>query len=185
MANSLTSSVTIGATWDFHKTNTGLSDTVNNSSLSSKLSFSNGAGAGAAEELYSAIRTLAGGATETLDLSGALTNLVGDAAIAFTKIKAVIIELLSTTQDSTNGTAASSISVGNAASNQALLKADGGPLGAAAHTVTIPNGGWFAWGTTSAAGCTVANGAKDNLKVTNDDGAVTAAYRITLIGAKS
>lgn len=140
-------------------------------SYSSKARFTAiGASANQFSELYSAIRTLAGGANETLDLYGSLTNQLGE-TINFARVKVIVVELLTTT-------AASSITVGNAASNVFT-----GPLGGTTPTVTIANGGGMAFWRSDATGWTVTNSSTDNLKVLNNDGAVVATYRITLIGS--
>lgn len=156
------------------KANTSLNPTNSSQSFNTVLSFTSaGAGAGAFNEQYVAVRTLAGGATETLDLYGSLTNLVSE-TINFARIKYIGIELLTTTT-------ATSITVGNAASNGFV-----GPFGAATHTITIRNGGFWGVGCADATGLgTVTNSSTDNLKIANNDGSNTATYRITLIGATS
>ncbi len=131
-----------------------------------------GAGAGAFDQAYTAVRTLVGAASEDLDLYGGLTNVFGE-TINFVRIKAISIELLATT-------AASSITVGAAASHAWL-----GPLGGTTPTITIRNGGFYATGCTDATGFPVANGTTDVLKINNDDAAITATYRITLVGSTS
>lgn len=183
MANTLDSSVTLSATFTFSKPNTGFNDTTITSTKSNKqtLKSSNGASsAKGADQVYSAVRSLAGGANETLDLSGSLTNIFGE-TISFVRIKAILIELLSTAQDADNGTAATSILVGGAATNQALA-GSGKWFGDTSDKIRVFNGGFFACAVDNAAGVTVANASTDSLKVENEDGAVTAKYRLTIIG---
>lgn len=130
------------------------------------------------DESYSAITSIAGGGTATLDLT-ALTDLFGQ-ALNFARVKGIVIQLLSATDDSTvvtgASTAASQITVGNAALNAFPL-----PLGALTHTIVLKNGEAFAWTSPTAAGVAVSATAK-NLLITNNDGTNTAKVQITLVG---
>jgi hypothetical protein len=163
---SLSSKVSIG------KSRTPLNATTDDQSYNTTLSMGSiGAGSGAFDQVYTDVRTLAGGASETLDLYGSLVNAFNE-TINFARIKSISVELLTTTL-------ATSITVGNAASDPWT-----GPLGGTTPTVTIRNGGFFAVGCTDATGIgTVTNASADKLKILNNDGAVTATYRITIIGA--
>lgn len=186
MANTLDASVTISSTFNFAKPVTGFNDLTISSTKQNKqtLKSSNGAAsAKGADQIYSAIRTLAGGANETLDLSGSLTNVFGE-TISFARIKAILVELLSAAQDSDNGTAATSILVGGAVATQALA-GSGKWFADTSDKIRVINGGFFACAVDNAAGVTVSNGASDSLKVENEDGAVACAYRLTLIGSNS
>lgn len=120
--------------------------------------------------------SIAGGATENFDLSGVLTNIVGDATAALSAIKHICIELISVAQDSTNGTACSSITIGNHATAAWIA-----PFGAAG-TYTIVNGGYWAHEDPSAAGVAVTATTADIIKIVNNDGAVAAYVRITILG---
>ena len=193
MATTLTASAGLALSWTHEETQAGSSNTKNQGSYNKRLSFANGTGAGKADELYQTVRTLAAGASETLDFSGGagtatiggeLVNLLG-ITIAFTKIKAIFIWLLAaadTAPDgSTVGTAASSILIGGAASAQALAGASGF-LADTSDKIRVFNGGFAGFGVANAAGVAVANGATDRLRVVNEDGAVAAKYVITIIG---
>lgn len=126
-----------------------------------------GTGAGQANEMYDFIRTLASGATETLDLSGtSLQNAFGE-NIVFTGVKIVYVENLSTTE---------TLTIGNATSNQWLAW-----LGGATNTETIPPGGILLRTNLSATGWAVTNSSADQLKIANSGGASTS-YRIILMG---
>lgn len=120
--------------------------------------------------------SIAAGATNNFDLSGVMTNVVGDAAATLSAIKHILVELISTTQDSTNGTACSSITIGNHATAAWV-----GPFGATG-TYTIVNGGYWAHEDPSAAGLAVTATTADILKIVNNDGAVAAYVRITILG---
>ena len=52
--------------------------------------LANGTGSGQASQVFTDTRTLAGSATEDLDLAGSLTNAFGT-TLTFTKIKAIIV----------------------------------------------------------------------------------------------
>lgn len=195
MATTLTNTLSLACNWTHSKTQSGSSDTSNQGTYNKRLSFTNGTGAGQADELFQEIRTLAAGLSETLDFSGGtgtgsiageLVNLLGD-TIVFTKIKAIAFWLLAaadTGPDGTTvGTACSSIKVGNAAAAQALAGASGF-LGDTSDTFRVFNGGFAAFGVANAGGVAVSNGASDRLRVINEDGSVAAKYVITVIGAK-
>jgi len=133
------------------------------------LDFTFGTGASKCDQMFHDDRSLGAGASEDLDLAGSLTNAFGQ-TVTFADVKAIYIE--NTSDDS--GT---TITVGNAASNQFT-----GPLGAAAHTLTIPQGGFILLAADLADVWTVTAGTGDLLKVLNDDGANTATYKIVLLG---
>lgn len=152
------------------------------------IAFGTGAGAGACNELYAAVRTLAASTTEDIDLSAALTNVLGEAAVTLARIKAILVWLLSTSQSvgteavsggsaRVTGTACSSITLFGAASNPWQ-----GPLVGATAKLTVDNGNGFQQTRNTAAGWVV-DGTHDTLRVTNDDGAVAAKYVLALAGA--
>jgi hypothetical protein len=88
-----------------------------------------------------------------------------------------MIELLSVAQDATNGTACTSITLGAAAAHPWV----GGPF-TGTDTYTIFNGGKWIHVSESNAAMAVSSGVSDQLKVVNNDGAHTAAYKISLFG---
>lgn len=120
--------------------------------------------------------SIAGGATNNFDLSGVMTNVVGDALGTLTGIKHILVELISVAQDSVNGTACSGITIGNHATAAWI-----GPFGATG-TYTIKNGGYLADENPTAAGWPVTATTADLLKIVNNDGAVAAFVRITILG---
>jgi len=131
--------------------------------------FTNGTGANQANKMYAASRTLAGGANETLDLSGSLTDQFGN-TLLFTAIKGIKISVLISTTSS-------SISVGATGSNGWT-----GLLEQTTASIKIKNGYSFSVFGSDAAGMAVTAGTNDLLKVTNNDGTNTATYTITLYG---
>lgn len=168
----------------------GLAPITNSTPLKKSLEWLTGAAVvGGENQLVSQVRTLAASSSEDLDLSGGLANIVGEASTAFTRIKFVMIELLSPKDDATLGTLCSSITFGpktGGMSPPACLLF----FGTNADTITIPGGtltvegGVFLWATRNAAGLPVVNTTADKVTVTNNDGAVAAAYRITLGGGQ-
>lgn len=125
----------------------------------------NGTGADQANQVWHDTRTLTTGATETLDLSGSLTNAFGE-SVTFTKVKAILIKNKGTT----------TLSVGAAVATQFVS-----PFGSATDLVKIPGGGIFLLTAPDATGFACAGGATDNLKIANAAGA-SCDYDIVLIG---
>lgn len=182
----LTASLQCLLTFNAQQTVTGLTKGIrNNDQVTPTATFSvtGAAVANGANQAYSAITSIGAGSSTTIDLSAALTNIVGSSTATFARLKAILIELVSTAQDSTNGTACTSITFGAAASNQFITQSSGrGFLGTTTSTHDVPNGGFYAFGVDNAAGVLVDSTHK-SLKILNNDGAVPAAVRITLIGA--
>lgn len=125
--------------------------------------------------VYSALLTIAASGSTTIDLTS-ITEVLGSSK-AFARIKAVIIQLLSTADDSTNGSACSGITVGNAASTPNKLF-----MHAGTDTFDLANGDIIAWGTGAAAGIVVDSSNK-GIKIVNNDGAVGAKVLLTVLGA--
>ena len=140
--------------------------------LDQALTLAHGTGAGQADRLYSAQRTLAASANETLDLAGVLTDAFG-ATITFARIKAFYI-----VADAGN---ANNVIIGDATSNAwaALLNADG--------TITLRPGGWIGGGCGSldATGWVVTATTGDLLKVANSGAGSAVTYDIVLIGCSA
>lgn len=130
---------------------------------------------GQIDELYSTILSIAASGTQTLNLQslldviGQTTNLV--------RIKGVLFQLLSTTDDSVNGTACSGVTVGNAGSDPNPMFLGGGTM-----TFVLSNGDALGWQTPSANGLTVSSTVK-NVLITNNDSVNAAAVQVTILGA--
>lgn len=134
-------------------------------------SLANGTGLDSANLVFADQRALAGSATENLDLSGALTNDLGE-TVVFARAKAILVELVT-------ATAGYTLLVGGAASNQfATIFGD-------ATDKLVVRGGGFAllWAPdVTAYAVTAATG--DLLKIDNPNaGAIT--YNIIIIGASA
>lgn len=124
--------------------------------------FSNGTGAGQAQVLYQASRTLSG-STDSLNInSGSLSDSYGT-AVALTAVKAIYIQNLSTT---------STITIGNAGSNpwSGLLSATG--------TITLQPGDWMVVCSPTAAGW-AASSTSAVIQVAGTSG---QSYQIALLG---
>lgn len=132
-----------------------------------------GTGAGKADMVWHDRNALVGGASVELDLAGALTNAFGT-TVTFANVKTIVV---ANTSDKQSPATTAAITVGGAAANAFL-----GPFGAAAHTVTIPSGGFFAVSCDNAAGWAVTAGTADLVKILNEDGANSAQYDVFFIG---
>ena len=143
-----------------------------------------GTGANQVNQAASKIYSIAASSSTTIDMSAAITNLVNNSTATFARVKVIMIRLLSTTDDATNGTLAASITVGNAASNQFISQSGSGFLSSATSTEDIPNGGGRAFWCSNANGVVI-DGTHKNLKIANNDAGLAAAVEVTLVGADS
>jgi len=132
--------------------------------------FTDGAGANQANKIWSDIRTLAASANEDLDLNGAtLTDALGQ-ALAFTKVKALIVvaDVANTNQ----------VVIGGAASNGFIS-----PFGSATDKVKLDPGGMLVLVNPSAAGYGVTAATADLLRIANGGAGTSVNYTIFVIGA--
>ena len=129
--------------------------------------YGDGTGANQATVLYSATRTLASGANESLDLVGtALTDSFG-AAISLARIKGIIIQARAT--NTTN------LTIGNVTNSVNTLFGS-------TYSLVLQPGELLSKITPSAAGYTLTAGTADLLNIANAAGA-SATYDIVIIGA--
>ena len=162
---SLTAALTLTGVYD---RSTVLERAVSNVAVNLSRGFADGSGAGQAAVLFSGRRTLADGASESLDLNGTtLTDVFGQ-PLGLTKIKGLIIQALDS--NTTN------LTVGNVSNGLATI------LGAATQSFTLQPGELFAKLTNSAAGYAVTASTGDLLKIANAAGAA-AGYDIIIIGS--
>lgn len=198
---SLSVTVTAGFNWTAANTLTGsdYGQNQNSSNLRKTLSMGTSAAnaaAGGADQLYSAITSLAGGASASIDLTS-LSNILAATGQSFARVKAIMVRLLSTTDDSSIGTAATSVKIDNTVANALSSQsgagwfananegtATGGAGDATGSKFEIANGGVLLWATPSAAGLVV-DGTHKIIKLTNIDGAVTAKVQVTVGGGSS
>ena len=113
--------------------------------------------------------TIAASGNLTIDLTS-FTNLLNESASSIGKARFLLIS-----HDSTS--TASSITVGNAASNQWTFLG----LSAATTTFTMKPLEWFACGSQATAGMAT-SGTNKNLKILNNDGTNSAIVRIVIAG---
>ncbi len=137
--------------------------------LSIEQAFADGTGSGQADRVFTDQRTLAGSATEDLDLAAVLADIFG-ATITTAKIKAIIVRA----------------AVGNNAANNVNVTrpaANGVPLFiAAGDGVSLAPGEVFAWFAPTGAGKAVTAGTGDLITFTNSAGTNAVTYDVVILG---
>ncbi|MEV4335761.1 hypothetical protein [Streptomyces sp. NPDC049590] len=140
--------------------------------LSRAVTLASGTGAGQADKVYTARRTIAANGSEDLDLAGVLLDALGG-TITFAKIKGMVIAAAAGN--------ANSIVIGAAASNSwaALLNATG--------TITLRPGAVLAAvaGGADATAYAVTGSTGDILKVANSGGGSAVTYDICIVGTSA
>ena len=172
---SLKATLGISRDWNAQQAVTGLKPITQADRVDVSAGFATtvaNAAAGGGDFISHQTYVVAGGGSTTVDMTG-LTNVLQQTGQALARIKAFVFELLSTAQ---GGTAASSVSIGNG--NHQL------DMGADVQTRVLSNGDGTAWWATGAAGRTV-DGANKTFVILNNDGAVAAHVRVTLIGGST
>lgn len=143
------------------------------------------------DELCSSITSVSASSSTSIDLTS-LTDILQATGTSLARVKAILIRLLSTTDDATNGTAASSVTIDNTTSNSLSAQShsgwfdNGSEGGVGGSKFTIPNGGFlmFGVGVTNTTGVVVDSTHKV-IAVHNNDAGVTAKVQVTLIGGSS
>jgi hypothetical protein len=130
---------------------------------------------GQINELASKIFPIAASGNTTVNLQ-ALLDVLGQTA-DLVRVKGLLLQLLSTADDPSNGTACSGVTIGNAGTHPFL-----GFLGGTTPTITLGNGEALGWLSPSANGLAVSLTAC-NLLITNNDGSNAAAVQVTVLGA--
>lgn len=129
--------------------------------------LSNGTASGQASQVWSDTRSLAGSASENLDLAGSLTNAFGQ-TVTFTKVKLILVKA------SAANNAANAVNVARGTTNGVpvfLAASDGVPLQPGAIFCFF-----------DPAGVTVTAGTGDILTITNSAGTNTVSYDIVIVG---
>ncbi|MGW2209914.1 hypothetical protein [Streptomyces sp. NPDC001781] len=141
-------------------------------SLSRQMQLSNGTGAGKADRVWSARRTITASSSDDLDLAGVLLDAYG-AVITFARVKGIIVAAAAA---NTNN-----LVIGAAATNPwaTLLGSTG--------TLTVRPGGFVAVGTgqTDTTGYAVTASTGDLLRITNGGSGSSVTYDIHIIGASA
>ena len=136
-------------------------------SLTGTNTFTNGTGANQANVVWHDQRTLSSTTSEDLDLAASLASTLGG-TITFTAIKAIYIEVTTTT-------ASTVVEIGAASANQFI-----GPLKHSSDIASIGGGGVFLV-SSPVDGWTVTAGTGDLLKI-NNTSAHSATYKIVIVG---
>lgn len=136
------------------------------------------ASAGGADELISKVYTAAASGTVSIDLTS-LVDALQVSGISLARVKGLLFRLLSVADDATNGTACSSVTIGNAGSNPNIMFLDD-----PTHGVILSNGDFIAWGTPQAAGIAVSSSHKVIL-ITNNDSGNGMAVQVSILGGTS
>lgn len=129
--------------------------------------LASGAGAGAADLVWADSRPISPSATDTLDLAGSLTGLLGG-TVTFARIKGLFVAAAASN--------VTNITVTRPATNGVPL------MSAVSSGVPVKPGGIFSWYDPSAAGVVVTAGTGDLIDFVNS-GATTANYDVVIIGA--
>jgi hypothetical protein len=131
---------------------------------------------GQINELSSKIYAISASGTTTISLQ-ALLDVLGQ-TVNLVRIKGLLLQLLSTTDDTTNGTACSGVTINATPPSHPFL----GFLGGTNPTITLASGEALAWISPGANGTAVA-GTNYQIEVTNNDAVNAAAFQITVLGA--
>lgn len=165
----LTSDILLKAVFD-HTSALDLATVSDPLTVSERIRLTSGTGAGSADMLWHDRRTLAGSATEDLDLAGVLVGAFGN-TLTFARVKGLIVKASPT---NTND-----VQVSRTATN-------GVPLFlAASDGLPVRPGGLLAWVAPDAAGVVVTAGTGDKLTFTNSAGSTSVTYDVVIIGASA
>jgi hypothetical protein len=176
--------VQLGWTASNNITGSDYSPSQNASTIKKSLSVGTAvadASAGGGDELVSFVQTVGASASVSVDLT-TLTDIMQSTGVSLARVKGVVIRLLSATDDTVVGTAASSVTIDGTVANGWTSQAFSGWFGNATSKMDVPNGGVLAFGTPSAAGVLV-DATHKVLKVTNNDAGLSAKVQISLQGA--
>lgn len=180
--SSLNVSMQGGQTWSAQNNITGssYSPTSNSNKISKSVNLGTGAAnaaLGGADELISFQSSISASSSLTIDLTS-LTDILQTAGVNLARVKAYCFRLLNATDDPVYGTAASSVTIGNAASNSQQFNLS------AAATFQAFTGGFWEYMDLRAAGFTV-DGTHKSVKILNNDAVLAAEVQITLVGGTS
>lgn len=152
-----------------------------NNTINAKSAHTLGSGANGINEEAVSILTIAASGSATLNLQS-LTDVLGTAAVALTKLKKYLFWLLTAADDTVNGTACSSVTIQGGATNPHTLNLGGTTPTATLYGSSTTVGDKMGWATNSANGITVSPTAC-NVKVANNDGTNAAAVLYDVGGA--
>ena len=147
------------------------------------------AAVGGANEMYSAMTALTASASVSIDFTS-VSDIMGQTAGSFARLKGIMAQLLSATDDSVNGTAAAAVNIDNTVVNALSAQSNSGWFnngaegGASGSKFCIPNGGVLAFGTPSAGGVVIDSTHK-LCKLTNLDSGITANVLLSAFGGST
>lgn len=132
--------------------------------------LTNGTGANQADRVFSDQRTITASSTDSIDLSGSLTDAFG-ATVTFARVKLVLVTAAATNVNNVNVTRPAS---------------NGLPLFlAAGDGIAVRPGGVFCWACTDATGVAVTAGTGDLLDIVNSGAGSSVVYDVVIIGASA
>lgn len=178
MASTLNTKVQIALTLDYKKTSVGGFQARDLITLANVIEYENGTGAGKANQLYRGERTINASSSETLDISGSLTNEVGD---TFTIARVKLLYIIAAPSDRTATQNTNDVVVGAAAGTQwaALLGTAGTlTLKPGAHSLHVA-------GQADATAWVATGGSTDSLKVANSGAGTAVTYQIYIVGVSA
>lgn len=171
----MTATLTTLASLSINATRTGdaintLGTAITTTSKTYGTTFADGTGAGKANLIWWAERTLLASANEDLDLAGVLVDPFGQ-ALTFTTIKALAV--------SAKATNVNNVVLGGAAAN-----ALAGLFGATTHKAIVRPGATLVWiaGAADATGYAVVADTGDQLRVANSGAGTSVVYDIVILG---
>lgn len=177
------STVNISINAQNNLTPTNLGPVQNSSNLSKVNSLGTAAAdaaVGGADEVFSYIISIAGSGTATLDLTNQ-TDVLNVASVSLARVKDVQFQLLSTTDDTVNGTTCTSVTMGNNGSNDWVSQSHNGWFLTNTSNFDLPNGSLMRFSTPSATG-NVVDSTHKIIKFTNNDSTNTAKIQPTICG---
>lgn len=142
------------------------------SAINHFLSITGGTAANQVDRTFSQTRTLAASANEDLDLSGTALLNVFNVALAFARVRAII---LFAAPGNTNN-----VVMGGASSNAFV-----GPFGAATHTLAVAPGNFVQLTNGTTTGWPVTAGTGDLLRIANGGSGTPVTYTLTILGASA
>jgi hypothetical protein len=187
---SLTGSVKSLMTWIASQTQassgSGLNTINQNTTYTCQSTYSTTAatGANAANQGQSKVYSISASGTATIDLTAAFTNIVNNSAATWKRLKGIQIQLLSSAQDSANGTACTSITIMDNSSDDFISQSHSGWFASTTAPFDLANGQWMAWGTDNSAGV-IQDATHKYILITNNDGANAAGVLVNFIGGDS
>lgn len=134
--------------------------------------FANGVVDGQADLLWTDRRTINASSNDDLDLVGTSLQDAFGQTVSFARVKGIFV-----VADPTN---INDVVIGNAAATQFV-----GPFGAAAHTIKVQPGQFFAICAAGATAWPAVGGASDLLRIANGGAGTSVTYDIAILGASA